>query len=77
MAENITVSTFPNEPIGLLPGGPINLVKADDRPFRPEVYDRKGRLISDPDDERSTEGKCPTVPPLVDCDSAFANSDER
>jgi hypothetical protein len=34
--------------LGLLPNGTINIVKIDDPPFTPEVYDRDGRTVRDP-----------------------------
>jgi len=32
-------STLPNEPIGVLPDGSINVVKMNDPPFQPEILD--------------------------------------
>jgi hypothetical protein len=53
MLKNAAGCIVQNEPIGLLPDGTINIVKAGDPPFKPEVFDREGRLVSDPDDEGS------------------------
>ena len=47
MSKRIATSTFPDDPIGILPGGTINVVKASDPPFKPKVYDSEGRLLSD------------------------------
>jgi hypothetical protein len=47
VSKRITTSTFPDDPIGILPDGTINIVKVDDPPFKPKVYDSEGRLLSD------------------------------
>jgi hypothetical protein len=38
-----------NEPIGILPNGTINVVKIDDPPFEPTVYDDRGVRLPEPD----------------------------
>lgn len=39
----------PNEPIGMLPDGTLNVVKIDDPPFKPTVYDDLGVPVLNPD----------------------------
>lgn len=39
------VSTLEDHPIGMLPGGKLNVVKADDPPFEPEIVDELGRPV--------------------------------
>lgn len=40
------VSTLPNEPIGMLADGSINIVAIDDPPFQPQVINRQGEPIN-------------------------------
>lgn len=40
------VSTLEDWPIGMLPGGKLNIVKRDDPPFEPEIVDELGRPIA-------------------------------
>lgn len=39
------ISTLPNEPIGILPDGSINIVAVDDPPFQPTVLNNQGEPI--------------------------------
>jgi hypothetical protein len=41
MPKEIATLTFPNDPIGILPDGKLNFVKADDPPFHPNVVDEE------------------------------------
>jgi hypothetical protein len=43
----VVYDAYHHHPIGMLPDGTINYVKADDPPFRPKVYNDQGRLLSD------------------------------
>jgi hypothetical protein len=54
-----THSIFPNDSIGILPNGKLNIVNADDPPFRPIVVDERGRVI-EPDDDRLVDVPSPT-----------------
>jgi hypothetical protein len=46
----INARTFPNDPIGILPDGSLNVVKFDDPPFRPIIIDEEGNVIELDDD---------------------------
>jgi hypothetical protein len=56
LQKNSRAIGLANEPIGILPNGTINVVKIDDPPFKPNVYDRQGRLLADPDQEALADG---------------------
>jgi hypothetical protein len=51
MPKEITTSTFPNDPIGILPNGKLNVVNADDPPFHPNVVDEEGNIVEIGEDE--------------------------
>jgi hypothetical protein len=46
----IIASTLPNDPIGILPNGSLNVVKAGDPAFRPIVVDDEGKVLELDDD---------------------------
>jgi len=56
LQKNSRAIGLANEAIGILPNGTINVVKIDDPPYRPNVYDRQGRLLADPDQEALADG---------------------
>jgi hypothetical protein len=47
LPKRVDYDAYYDHPTGMLPDGTINLVKADDPPFKPKVYDNHGRLLSD------------------------------
>jgi hypothetical protein len=47
--RKLAMSTLPDEPIGILPDGTLNVVKIDDPPFEPMVYDDRGARMPEPD----------------------------
>ena len=44
-------STFPNDAIGILSDGSLNVVKAGDPPFRPIIVDDEGNVVEIDEDE--------------------------
>jgi hypothetical protein len=51
----INASTLPKDPIGILPNGSLNVVKAGDPAFRPIVVDDEGKVIELDDDNLEDE----------------------
>jgi hypothetical protein len=47
----INASTLPKDPIGILPDGSLNVVKAGDPAFRPSVVDDEGKVVEVDDDK--------------------------
>jgi hypothetical protein len=45
MTNSASTSELPNEPIGMLPDGTLNVVKFDDPPFEPLIIDDLGEGI--------------------------------
>jgi hypothetical protein len=43
------MSTLPDEPIGILPDGTLNVIKIDDPPFQPKVVDDRGAPVPELD----------------------------
>jgi hypothetical protein len=48
--SKINTCTLPNDPIGILPDGSLNVVKADDPPFHPNIVDDRGNIVEVDDD---------------------------
>ncbi len=51
MFNGASTRELPNEPIGMLPDGTLNIINIDDPPFEPLIVDELGRAIP------RTEGK--------------------
>lgn len=49
--DKIDTSTLEDAPIGLLSDGKVNIVKADDPPFRPTIVDDDGNVIEMGDED--------------------------
>jgi len=48
LRKNSRAIGLANEPIGMLPDGTLNVVKIDDPPFEPRVYDDQGVTLLEP-----------------------------
>jgi hypothetical protein len=48
MTNSTYTPELPNEPIGMLPDGTLNIVKIDDPPFTPLIVDDLGRALLRP-----------------------------
>jgi hypothetical protein len=51
----INASTLPQDPIGILPNGSLNVVKAGDPAFRPIVLGVDGKAVELNDDKQDEE----------------------
>jgi hypothetical protein len=57
LQKNSRAIGLANEPIGILPNGTINVVKIDDPPFEPTVYDARGVTLLEPGRSRASTGE--------------------